>query len=178
MTGEWKRLRALAVFVLALGSPALLHGQAEPVEGMEITPSDDPVVAVGKLYLDLSGILRPPHDPTPPDTLWSQTLSSRTQSLYRQLRRLEEEKRFRAFDHDWLCQCEDTKSFRLPVPMVVERRAETHVELSAGLRFTGGEVRRARLFMVYEDGWKIDDIVNENGRRFTTEIERAIRQHS
>ncbi len=135
------------------------------------TPDDSARRVVNKLYLDLSGILRPGHKGQPDNPLWPQHLSRRTEAL---LNRLEAREGSRVFDYDWLCQCTKDEKFRVPVRIMVEDSTDKKARLRVGMRFPGGDVRHVTLTMVYEDGWKIDDIRNERVRDFRTEIDHAI----
>lgn len=163
------RISAIAAAALGMANPAWAASPLPP----PVYATDTPSQLTGAVYADLSGILRPPHAPAPQPMWWSY-LSARTASLRERLAELEAEGGPPAFDYDWLCQCRDTRKFRAQPRIVVESSSDESADLRVGIVRYGGNVATLHLLFVYEDGWRIDDIVDGTGRRYSAELAHAI----
>ena len=137
-------------------------------------PTGKPRQLLNMLFLDLAG-LSGPDIRSPP--IWRRYLSQRTEALQQELAALDAEDRWDALRLDWLCQCYDRKHIKIPPLILAEDRTRAGVTLTVKVLLQAGESHTLMIALVDQDGWKIDEIVDERGRRFTGALEGAIRDH-
>lgn len=163
----------LALAALALMAAVLFEGPAiaDPPGNQ---PTSTPRQVLNMLYLDLAG-LAGPATRTPP--LWRSYLSDRTGALQQELDARDTEDRWDALRTDWLCQCVNRGHVKIPPLILAEERTRAGVTLTVKLALHAGETETLTISFVDQDGWKIDDIVDEHGRRFSGALANAIRDH-
>lgn len=135
-----------------------------------------PSLTTAVLYADLSGIIAfgmPRPDPAP-EPMWLANLTQRTRTLYDQLAELDAEAGQTSIDFDWLCQCRNTRHLLPKANIVVEHQSPERAQLRVGLRFLNSGRDTVFLEMVYEDGWKIDDIIDANGHHYSDAMQQAV----
>lgn len=154
---------ALALATLGLAAPA-----------QSVTPGAAAAKEAGDLYADLSGILH--RQPSVPPLWWGR-LTPDLAGRFAMLRELDARAGTRTFALDWFCQCDNVRHIKVPALLQVMRSSPQSVTLSVRLRLYGGDNRHLTLEMVRQDGWRIADIVDERGWRFSERIERAIARH-
>lgn len=160
---------ALAVALLvAVNAPAQASRPLpEPVFAMTT-----PAQFVGALYIDLSGILRSPKVEKPP--AWWDYLTPRTEALRVRLAELDNQADWTTFRYDWLCQCEKTRRMWAQPMIQTETRSRTSARMRVAVRISGSEQYTVWLLLINRGGWKIDDIIDERGHRYTEALSRAI----
>lgn len=160
----------IAAIVLAMTFPAPVATLAQAG-----SPAAAAARQAGDLYADLSGILHA--QPSNPP-LWWERLTPELASRYRLLRDLDARVGKSSYAYDWFCQCANTRHLKIPALIQVVRSSPDAVTLAVRLRLYGGEGRHLTLEMVRRDGWRIGDIINDRGGRFSASIERLIVRHS
>jgi len=123
---------------------------------------------IHRLYADDGQVGQ--HHPYP---LWWRFLSARTKAQFVRLRALDAKSGDASIDYDWLCQCQDAEALHV-TSVKLSNTSPDHA--SAIAQFQNGPDRQTlRLLLVRENGWKIDDMVNERGRRFTDDLRAGLR---
>ena len=108
--------------------------------------------------------------------LWWRYLSKHTRSLEGRLQALDQRAGNATIDYDWLCQCQDSEGLRYAV---LSTGTISKDRVSAAVRIDNDpNPRFLRVLLVNEGGWKIDDIIDPTGNRYTTALERGIRRYS
>lgn len=173
--------------LLPLAALALLTAPAEA--GKQLPKAQDPSFhplptkfamrtpsqVTGVLFADLTGILNVgTREPLPETPLWWSYLSQRTQDMVSRLHALDAETGERSFDYDWLCQCRNGKYVTAVPNIIVEASSPTSARLTVGIRRRGGESDRITLLYVNQGGWKIDEIIDNRGIRFTDAMDTAM----
>ncbi|GAA4815373.1 hypothetical protein GCM10023232_08860 [Sphingosinicella ginsenosidimutans] len=102
---------------------------------------------------------------------WQRYLSSRTAALQRRYEAARSGDADRYLDYDWLCQCQDSGGFRIASIATAPGARGTTV---ATVRF--GRNQGVRLILVNERGWKIDDIIDAHGMRYSAALQYNIRR--
>lgn len=174
--------------LLCLLSLALVTGSAAGAQplprnqefvGHQLKPPifamDTPSQVTGAFYADLSGILLAKVQTSPP--LWQQYLSARTGVLFRRLAMLDDAKGRKTFEYDWLCQCRDNRRLYAVPEVVVEQKSQTKAWLQVTVRLNKSQFFTMRLFYVNENGWRLDDIEDPDGRHLKQSLIEAIRRH-
>lgn len=156
------------VFVAALVAPA----QASPPVPEPIYAMATPNQFVGALYIDLSGILRSPKVEKPP--AWWNYLTPRTKALHDRLGALDRQAEWTTFRYDWLCQCRNIHTLWAQPHIQIDYSSDTAASLTVRVRISGGANSSVRLLLVKQDGWKLDDIIDERGHRYSEALARAI----
>ena len=167
-----------AALALAASLPGAVEAAPRPLPAQRF-PQATPSQLTNSLYTELSGFLdRPRLDPQPiVSPLWWQFLSRRTGALFAELNRLDAEDGMQTISQDWLCQCRYRRRFKVPPQILAERSTKDSAELTVRLHGYGGS-RQLSLHYVWEDGWKIDDIVTSDSARFSEALRRGIRNHA
>jgi hypothetical protein len=134
-----------------------------------------PSQVTGVFFADLTGILHiGTKRPLPDPPLWWSYLSRRTEAKLRALNALDAEAGERSFDYDWLCQCRSGKYVKAVPNIIVDSSSATQARLTVGIRRHRGESDRIILHYVNEGGWKIDEIIDDRGIRFTDAMDTAM----
>jgi hypothetical protein len=111
-----------------------------------------------------------------PYPLWWRFLSARTKAQHVQLRALDAQSGDASIDYDWLCQCQDAADLRV-TSVKLSNMSSDHV--SAIAQFANGRDRQTlRLLLVREGTWKIDDMINQQGRRFTDDLRAGLKRYA
>lgn len=122
---------------------------------------------IHQLYADLGHVGEHHRYPA-----WWRFLSARTQAQHDRLRALDAKSGDASINYDWLCQCQDTEALRV-TSVKVSSTTPTHA--SAIVHFANGSDRQVlRLLLVREGTWKIEDMVNNHGRRFTDDLRAGL----
>ena len=134
-----------------------------------------PSLFAGSLYTDLSGALRAPGVEQPP--LWWFHMTGRLAALHDRLASLDAQAGTPSIRYDWLCQCSNPRHMRLLPTIIVEQRSESAARLRVRVTLNGADTQELELLLVNDDGWLIDDIVDERGRHYSEKLAAAIDTH-
>lgn len=163
-----RRSALLAATLLMLAPPATARELPPPVY-----PMATPTQFASALYTDISGILRGPGAVQAP--LWWDHLAPRIRARHDRLRDLDARAGRRTFAFDWLCQCANVRRMHAQPRILVDALGDTSARLTVGLKYQGGETRTLTLLPVRQDGgWQLDDIVDDDGERYSAALDRAI----
>ena len=173
----WARAVAAAT-ALAAGTSAL---SSAPV--LAGTPADLPGASprrlLDMLLVDMGRMAGPRLRERP---LWRAYLSDPTAALQRQLDDRDAADRWDALRLDWLCQCLDRTQVAAPAQVLRQTRAGARTALHVRISLNTGERHMLTVLFVNQQGvqgsgWRIDDIVNHRGARFTTALAQGLRDH-
>lgn len=173
----WARAVAAAT-ALAAGTSAI---SAAPV--LARTPvglhGTSPRQLLDILLADMGGMAGPRLREPP---LWRSYLSDPTAALQRQLDARDGADRWDALRLDWLCQCLDRTQAAAPAQVLRQTRAGASAALHVRISLNTGERHMLTVLFVNQhavqgSGWRIDDIVNHRGARFTTALAQGLRDH-
>lgn len=173
------------------GLIALFTATIAPAQARELLPvRQDPTVhplpsnfsmkspsqVTAAIFADLTGILTVgTSSPLPSEPLWWSLLSRRTSAMFGQLAALDQESGKQSFDYDWMCQCRNTMHVTAVPNIIVDSSVPSRPRLTVGIRRYGGSSSTITLFYVNEGGWKIDEIIDDRGIRFTDALKSAAR---
>jgi len=172
MTAQPEKRRPLRCMIAVVSLWMATAGQARTPTDL---PMNTPAQTLNVLYTDLAGLLGP-RDAVP---RWPDYLSVRASALRERMLALETADGRRSLRLDWLCLCVDPHHLKVP-PLLVTYPSDdgTRAEVNVRLNSNAGWSRRLRVFLVREDGgWRIDDIENDGGARFSDAMARAIDTH-
>jgi hypothetical protein len=148
-----------------LVSLALLQTAASPApvaaKGTTLTPTQ----LVNKLFEDIAR-------DHPGSQLWWRYLSKRTHMLKERVDALYPGGVPDGMDADWLCQCQDWKDLRVVRVSVANPQSARPIATVAFRNFSA--VTTIKLVFVNEGGWKIDDIIDEKGNRYTDALQHDV----
>lgn len=161
-----------AGLMMSLCTAPVLAGDLLPLPEY---PMATPTLFAGSLYTDLSGSLRAPGVEQAP--MWWFHMTPRLAQLHDRLALLDAEAGSQSIRYDWLCQCSNPRHMRLLPAIIVEARDESSARLRVRVILNGGEARGLELLLVRDDGWLIDDIVDDRGHHYSETLTAAIDTH-
>lgn len=105
---------------------------------------------------------------------WWRYLSLRTAALKRRYDAIPGEGVGAYLDNDWLCQCQDPGGYRIASLSTVRGGNGTTIA-TVWFGFRGARTTHVQLILVNEHGWKIDDIIDPHGMRYSAALQYNIR---
>lgn len=127
----------------------------------------DPATFVRSLYADEV------RDELNPHSLWTRRLSNRLQSLKARVDALSPESALPFLDYDWLCQCQDPGGVRFTVGEIAKGARRAAI-VNVQMHFLNNDRNSVRLVLVDENGWKVDDIIDQTGKRYSDALKYNI----
>lgn len=114
--------------------------------------------------------------------LWRAYLSAPTADLQQQLDSRDAADRWDAIRLDWLCQCFDHTHVIAPAKVLRQTRAGKRAVLHVRVAMITGERQDLTVVFVNEGNtresrWRIDDIIDQQGARFTAALTKGLRDH-